>query len=155
MDSLLEKCQRLREYAEFIEEIRQKLQEGLDLDHAVEEAMKYCMECGILVDILSKCRMEVRSMLLEEYDEKAEREYLRKEAIEEGRKKGLEKGFKEGIERGIKQGIEQGIEQSTKLLIKNVLDTTHSISQTALLLKLPKEEIEKTARECGLHTNDI
>ncbi len=147
----MEKCQRLREYAEFIEEIRQKLQEGLDLDHAVEEAMKYCMECGILVDILSKCRMEVRSMLLEEYDEKAEREYLRKEAIEEGRKEGLEKGFKEGIERGIKQGIEQ----STKLLIKNVLDSTHSISQTALLLKLPKEEIEKTARECGLHTNDI
>ncbi|MCI8559229.1 MAG: hypothetical protein HFI19_16050 [Lachnospiraceae bacterium] len=147
MDSLLEKCQRLRKYAEFIEEIRQKLQEGLDLDHAVEEAMKYCMECGILVDILSKCRMEVRSMLLEEYDEKAEREYLRKEAIEEGRKEGLEKGFKEGIE--------QGIEQSTKLLIKNVLDSTHSISQTALLLKLPKEEIEKTARECGLHTNDI
>lgn len=143
----MEKCQRLREYAEFIEEIRQKLQEGLDLDHAVEEAMKYCMECGILVDILSKCRMEVRSMLLEEYDEKAEREYLRKEAIEEGRKEGLEKGFKEGIE--------QGIEQSTKLLIKNVLDSTHSISQTALLLKLPKEEIEKTARECGLHTNDI
>lgn len=86
-------------------------------------------------------------MLLEEYDEKAEREYLRKEAIEEGRKEGLEKGFKEGIE--------QGIEQSTKLLIKNVLDSTHSISQTALLLKLPKEEIEKTARECGLHTNDI
>ncbi len=143
----MEKCQRLRKYAEFIEEIRQKLQEGLDLDHAVEEAMKYCMECGILVDILSKCRMEVRSMLLEEYDEKAEREYLRKEAIEEGRKEGLEKGFKEGIE--------QGIEQSTKLLIKNVLDSTHSISQTALLLKLPKEEIEKTARECGLHTNDI
>ena len=40
-------------------------------------------------------------MLLEEYDEKAEREYLRKEAIEEGRKEGMEKGLKEGLEEGM------------------------------------------------------
>ncbi len=35
-------------------------------------------------------------MLLEEYDEKAEREYLRKEAIEEGWKGGLEQGIELG-----------------------------------------------------------
>ena len=66
-------------------------------------------------------------MLLEEYDEKAEREYLRKEAIEEGRK----------------EGLEQGIE----LVIKNALTSTHSIPKTARLLMMPEEKVEKVARE--------
>ena len=70
-------------------------------------------------------------MLLEEYDEKAEREYLRKEAIEEGRKEGLE------------QGMEQGIE----LVIKNALTSTHSIPKTARLLMMPEEKVEKVARD--------
>ena len=39
-------------------------------------------------------------MLLEEYDEKAEREYLRKESLEEGIKQGREEGRKEGIALG-------------------------------------------------------
>ena len=51
------------------------------------------MERGILSDILSKSKMEVRKMLLTEYDERAEREYLRKEAIEIGLEEGLEQGI--------------------------------------------------------------
>ena len=39
-------------------------------------------------------------MLLEEYNEKAEREYLRKESLEEGIKQGREEGRKEGIALG-------------------------------------------------------
>ncbi len=74
-------------------------------------------------------------MLLEEYDEKAEREYLRKEAIEEGRKEGLE------------QGMEQGMEQGIELVIKNALTSTHSIPKTARLLMIPEEKVEKVARE--------
>lgn len=50
-------------------------------------------------------------MLLEEYDEKAEREYLRKESLEEGIKRGIEQGIKQGIEQGIEQGIRQGVIQ--------------------------------------------
>ena len=78
-------------------------------------------------------------MLLEEYDEKAEREYLRKEAIEEGRK--------EGLEQGMAQGIEQGMEQGIELVIKNALTSTLSIPKTARLLMMPEEKVEKVARE--------
>ena len=53
------------------------------LEKAVERAMEYCLSHGILTDILRKSQMEVRSMLLEEYDEKAEREYLKKESLEQ------------------------------------------------------------------------
>ena len=54
-------------------------------------------------------------MLLTEYDEKAEREYLRKEAIEmgleEGRAMGLEQGLEQGLQQGLEQGLEQGLQQ--------------------------------------------
>ena len=54
-------------------------------------------------------------MLLTEYDEKAEREYLRKEAIEmgleEGRAMGLEQGLEQGLQQGLEQGLQQGLEQ--------------------------------------------
>ena len=128
---LMEKCRRLQEYAEFIREIRKNLQKGMILEKALGQAIEYCLKHGILADILRRNQAEVRSMLLEEYDEKAEREYLRKEAIEEGRKEGLE------------QGMEQGIE----LVIKNALTSTRSIPKTARLLMMPEEKVEKVARE--------
>lgn len=98
---LMEKCQRLQEYAQFISEIRKNLQRGMVLEKALSQAIEYCLGHGILTDILRRSQAEVRRMLLEEYDEKAEREYLRKEAIEEGRKEGMEKGLKEGLEEGM------------------------------------------------------
>ena len=108
---LMEKCRRLHEYAEFIQRIRDNLQKGMALEKAVEKSIEYCLAHGILADILRKCQMEVQNMLLEEYDEKAEREYLRKESLEEGIKQGIEQGIKQGIEQGIEQGIRQGVIQ--------------------------------------------
>ena len=108
---LMEKCRRLHEYAEFIQRIRDNLQKGMALEKAVEKSIEYCLAHGILADILRKCQMEVQNMLLEEYDEKAEREYLRKESLEEGIKRGIEQGIKQGIEQGIEQGIRQGVIQ--------------------------------------------
>ena len=40
-------------------------------------------------------------MILTEYNEKEEREYLRRESIAEGIAEGLEKGIAEGMEKGI------------------------------------------------------
>ena len=86
---LMEKCQRLQEYAEFIGEIRRNLQRGMELEKALGQAIEYCLAHGVLTDILRRSQAEVRRMLLEEYDEKAEREYLRKEAIEQGIAQGM------------------------------------------------------------------
>ena len=87
--AIMERCRRLKEYSEFVEEIRRNLRVGMRLEDAVEQGIEACMKRGILADILSKSKMEVRKMLLTEYDEKAEREYLRKEAIELGLQQGI------------------------------------------------------------------
>ena len=113
--AIMERCRRLKDYSEFIEEIRRNLRAGMVLEDAVEQGIEACMNRGILEDILRKSKMEVRKMLLTEYDEKAEREYLRKEAIEmgleEGRAMGLEQGLEQGLQQGLQQGLEQGLQQ--------------------------------------------
>ena len=128
--ALMERCGRLRDYAAFIEEIRHNLKRGLLLEDAVDRAIDTCIEQGILADILSKSKMEVRKMLLTEYDERAEREYLRKEAIElgleEGREKGLKEGLKEGRKEGLKEGRREGIRQGEEritLLMQRLLES--------------------------------
>lgn len=76
-------------------------------------------------------------MLLEEYDEKAEREYLRKEAIEEG----LERGIEQGIEQGMKLGIEQGIEQGMKLGIEQGIEQGMILGSFEILAELVDKSI--------------
>ena len=85
---IMKRCHRLKEYSEFIGEIRCRLQSGLKLEDAVEQGIEACIRRGVLTDILSRSKMEVRKMLLTEYDEKAEREYLRKQSREEGVQQG-------------------------------------------------------------------
>ena len=85
---IMKRCHRLKEYSEFIGEIRRRLQSGLKLEDAVEQGIEACIRRGVLSDILSRSKMEVRKMLLTEYDEKAEREYLRKQSREEGVQQG-------------------------------------------------------------------
>ena len=106
----MERCRRLKDYSEFIEEIRRNLRAGMVLEDAVEQGIEACMNRGILEDILRKSKMEVRKMLLTEYDEKAEREYLRKEAIEMGLEEGRAMGLEQGLEQGLQQGLEQELE---------------------------------------------
>lgn len=81
-------------------------------------------------------------MLLEEYDEKAEREYLRKEAIEEGLERGIEQGIEQGMKLGIEQGIEQGIEGSVSILKKM------GIPPETILAKI-QEEYRLSPEEAG------
>lgn len=155
---LMGKCRRLWEYAEFIQEIRSNLKKGYALEEAVEESIGYCLEHGILADILSRSRTEVQKMLLREYDEKAEREYLRKEAIEMGFKEGLEKGLEKGLEQGLekgleqgrKEGLEQGIARTRCEMTVNVLKSTRNIRQTASILHLSEDQVREAAEAHGL-----
>lgn len=58
---------------------------GAPLDLAITAAIDYCIDEGILADILEKCRDEVFDMLLTEYDAKFHEDNIRKEEREEGR----------------------------------------------------------------------
>ena len=110
---IMKRCHRLKEYSEFIGEIRCRLQSGLKLEDAVEQGIEVCIRRGVLSDILSRSKMEVRKMLLTEYDEKAEREYLRKQSREEGVQQGEDR-----VNRLIRLLLEQNriadIEKSVK-----------------------------------------
>ena len=109
---------------------------------AVELAIDQCIEENILKEYLLKKKSEVKRMLLTEFDEELFARTMKEEGLEEGIEKGLEKGRKEGLEQGI------------ELLIKNALTSTHNITQTAHLLMVPEEKVEKVAREYKIPTKE-
>ena len=82
---LMEKCKKLGEYAQFIDQIRRNLATGLDREAAVSAAVESCIESGILKDLLIQHKAEVMDMLLTEYNEELDR----KELFEQGRDEGI------------------------------------------------------------------
>lgn len=82
---LLEKCQKLKEYAIFIDGIRRRQEEGMPLNQATEETVNESIRNGVLEDILRKNRAEVTEVVLYEYDEelhiKNEKDISREEGM--------------------------------------------------------------------------
>ena len=87
---LMEKCQRLREYAEFVALIRENIAQGVDVQEAIHMAMKRALKKDLLTDVLSRCETEVATMLLEEFDMEEVKACWKKEAAEEAAKKATE-----------------------------------------------------------------
>ena len=48
-EDMLSKCPTLKEYMEFIEEIRKRKESGSGLDNAIADAIDYCIKNNILV----------------------------------------------------------------------------------------------------------
>ena len=89
---LMDRCHVLEEYAQFVEVSRQYMADGLAVKEALEQAIQYCMEHGILYETLRNYRAEVLGMLLEEFDVDKYERTIRKEGMEEGIEHGLELG---------------------------------------------------------------
>lgn len=81
---ILTKCPILKEYSQFIEIIRthQKKAE----EHPYREAIRECIQKGILADYLKRRGSEVENMLFAEYDYEMDIAVQREEAREEERK---------------------------------------------------------------------
>ena len=81
---LLEACQTLKEYAQYVAAVREYAKE-MPLSEAVESAVDSCIRQGILADFLRKNRAEAIEMSIFEYDEekhlKSEREIWLAEGI--------------------------------------------------------------------------
>ena len=81
---LLEACQTLKEYAQYVAAVREYVKE-MPLAEAVESAVDSCIRQGILADFLRKNRAEAIEMSIFEYDEekhlKSEREIWLAEGI--------------------------------------------------------------------------
>jgi len=92
-EKILEKCESLRGYAVFNEQIRERQQAGQTLEDAIVNAIDHCIANGILVEYLEKNSSEVRNMLLTEWKlEEAQQVWF-----EEGRVEGESKGELKGL----------------------------------------------------------
>lgn len=121
---LMNSCERLMHYSQFIDIINSNIQKGMSTEHAIDEASKYCIEHNILSDILSKNLGEVRSMLLTEFNEKL----FKKTTFNEG----MSVGYTEGISvvKNIMAEINNGNDTFDKLtalgydpeLVKEILE---------------------------------
>ena len=86
---LLEKCQRLKEYAIFVDTVRHELSSDKPLELAVSSAIDICIRKNILPDILTDQKAEVIQMILETYDKELHDKTLRNEGQEEERENGI------------------------------------------------------------------
>lgn len=113
---LMEHCQKLKEYAQFVDEVRKRLDEGARLEDAADGAVNSCIEKGILAEFLIAHRAEVNEVVLTEYDEQfhiaCEKEESRQEGLEEGMKALVETCAELGIP---KAGIIQKLQEKFAL----------------------------------------
>ena len=110
---LMEHCQTLKEYSQYVAKVR-KYAAGMPLDQAVEYAVDECIKENILADFLRKNRAEVISMSIFEYDKEEEEKKLRKAEFEAGR----EAGFLEGQKHA---ALQSSIESAKRMLKSNKL----------------------------------
>ena len=86
---VMEKCKKLKEYAQYVARVREYLDANHDIETAIDKATDECIAEGILEQILRDNRGEVRSMLLTQYDEQAHIEYEKELSFEEGLNQGI------------------------------------------------------------------
>ena len=118
---ILKRCEALKEYSEFIEQVRSNIEN--DVHEPFTTAIKEAIKKGFLSDYLNRKSTEVQNMLLAEYDYDTDIAVQRKEAFDDGLSQGA---YKKAVETA-----------------KNALTMHLPIEQVAILTGLSPEEIEK------------
>jgi predicted transposase/invertase (TIGR01784 family) len=134
---ILKRCEALKEYSEFIEQVRYNIENAIPepFTTAIKEAIKK----GFLSDYLNRKSTEVQNMLLAEYDYDTDIAVQRKEAFDDGVAIGEERGIFIGLSQGISQGEKKAkIETAKSMKLENM-----PISMIAHFTGLSPEEIEK------------
>ena len=113
---VLSRCKTLEEYSLFVEEVRKQTQ--LDSENGFTNAVKICIEKGILKEYLMRKSREVINMLVAEYDYDTDIAVQREESL------------RIGIQQGIEQGIEQGINETLLRVYLNCRNKGMSIEES-------------------------
>ena len=103
---LMEQCQILREYAQYVAKVREYARTS-ELNAAVEQAVNDCIQNGILAEFLRKHKSEVIAMSIFEYDKEEEEKKLRKAEYEAGYNTGYDTGYGSGYDIGKKEIVRQ------------------------------------------------
>ena len=104
---LMEQCQILREYAQYVAKVRE-FAGNTELNAAVELAVNECIQNNILAEFLRKHKSEVIAMSIFEYDKEEEEKKLREAEYEAG----YDEGKKEIIRRMLEAG--ESVEKITQ-----------------------------------------
>ena len=141
----MNKCKRLMHYSQFIARINQNIDAGMLLQNAIDEAISYCLENGILTDVLIRNRSEVRHMLLTEFNEKKFAKTMWEEGHESGYNEGHKSGYSEGRESGYSEGRESGYHEILKVMdeINKGNDTLDKLVSLGYDEELVKQVLEK------------
>ncbi len=102
-EALLEKCQKLSEYAEFNHRVRENISLGMSKQEAIGDAVDSCIKDNILREILRKERAKIMGCILAEFDEVEYAQMLREEGFEDGYEEGMKSAMKKLIEKTCKK----------------------------------------------------
>ena len=133
-NELLEQCQTLREYAQYVAKVRKYAKE-MSLDEAVKRTVNECIHEGILKDFLRANRNEVIAMSIFEYDKEEEEKKLRKAEYEAG--------IQEGIQVGRQEGIQEGIQETKKEIALQMLKAGVSSEEIVRFTGYTVEQLQK------------
>ena len=122
---VLSRCTPLEEYSLFVEEVR--IQTQLDPENGFTNAVKICIEKGILKEYLMRKSREVINMLLAEYD------YDTDIAVQKAEASRI--AFAEGISQGISQGAYQNKLETAKNLTEMGFAVEAIVKATGLSLE--------------------
>jgi predicted transposase/invertase (TIGR01784 family) len=130
---ILKRCEALKEYSEFIEQVRSNIENNVS--EPFTNAIKQTIKKGFLSDYLNRKSTEVQNMLLAEYDYDTDIAVQRKEAFDDG----VAIGEERGISIGLSKGMQQAKIETAKVLKSAGIEINLIINSTGL----SPEEIEK------------
>lgn len=119
-ETLLQSCRMLKEYMLYTAKVRENLS-TMDIETAVDEAVKECIAEGILAEFLKKNRAEVIAVSIFEYNEEEHIKSIREEGIEQGMESKGMQVFLNLLARGFAREEAQEIAELSDELVERVL----------------------------------
>ena len=135
---LMEQCQTLREYAQYVACVRRYAKE-FELNEAVKLAVDECIRNNILSEFLRANKSEVIAMSIFEYDKEEEERKLRKAEYEAG----VAAGMKDGMKAGIADGISKGKILAKKDAVSSLITLGLTVEQISSALKVDVETVKQ------------
>ena len=132
---VLSRCKTLDEYSLFVEEVRVQTQR--DPENGFTNAVKICIEKGILKEYLQRKSREVINMLLAEYDYDTDIAVQREESL----RIGIQQGIKQGLQQGIQQGFSDGTYQAKREMVKTMLTMGYLLDDICKIAGLSKADV--------------
>ena len=139
---LMEQCQTLREYAQYVACVRRYAKE-FELNEAVKLAVDECIRNNILSEFLRANKSEVIAMSIFEYDKEEEERKLRKAEYEAGVAAGMKDGMKAGIKAGVADGISKGKILAKKDAVSSLITLGLTVEQISSALKVDVETVKQ------------